>query len=52
MRYMYAHVDANKVCTGIMDLSGPVVRADYIAITSFDASLIGKKWTGSAWIVV
>jgi hypothetical protein len=52
MRYYYAQINGGSVCTGVLDTFAPIVAANMIAITSLDPSLIGKRWTGSAWVAV
>lgn len=48
----YAQINALSVCVAVSSLSAQVAHPRLIPIASPDETLIGKKWTGSAWIVV
>lgn len=45
----YASVDCNAVCTGVWRFDEPRDDERLIRIDSLDASLIAKRWNGSAW---
>lgn len=52
MRYYYAQIDATGICIALSDLSGEVVAANMIPLPAYDSAIIGKRWTGAAWVVV
>ena len=47
----YAQLDSNNICTTVTGYEQPVenLPSNYKEIDSFDESLVGKKWNGSAW---
>lgn len=45
----YAQLDAQSICFAISELSEIESSPSLVPIDSFDASLIGKHWTGIAW---
>lgn len=49
MRYFTAHLDENKVCKGVTDTPEPLMGPTFIAMESYDLTVLGKYWTGSAW---
>lgn len=49
MRYYYAQLDDNSICTGLSDLSGPVEADNMVQLDTHDTSVQGKMWTGSGW---
>lgn len=49
-RYYYAQLDADNICTGVSDLSGPVSSPDVVQLDTYDTSVQGKMWTGSEWV--
>lgn len=52
MRYFYAQIDATGICVAISDLSGEVIAANMIPLATNDSAIIGKRWTGAAWVAV
>jgi hypothetical protein len=47
--FFYAQLDANNIVIGISQLNGEIDKQDYIKITDFDISLLGKTWDGSTF---
>ena len=45
----YAQVNEENICIAVSRLSGEVAGANLIALSSFDSSLIGKKYENGAW---
>lgn len=45
----YAQLNENKICIGISQLSGEVIQADMIEITTADSTLLWKKFENGAW---
>lgn len=52
MRYYYAQINQAGICIALSDLSGEVVNANMIPLPAYDSSVIGKRWTGAAWVAV
>lgn len=52
MRYFYAQIDATGICIALSDISGEVIAANMIPLAVYDSTVIGKRWTGSAWVAV
>lgn len=48
----YAQLDGGGVCFAVTQAAGPLVGPSFVPIASLNASLIGQRWTGSAWVVV
>ncbi|MCB2309046.1 hypothetical protein LGL08_20290 [Clostridium estertheticum] len=46
---IYAVLNKNKICTGISQLSGEVIQADMIEITTTDMKYMWKKFENSVW---
>ncbi|MBU3098392.1 MULTISPECIES: hypothetical protein [Clostridium] len=46
---IYAVLNGNNICTGISQLSGEVIQADMIEISSPDMSYMWKKYEGGVW---
>lgn len=49
-RYYYAQLDADNICIGVSDLSGPVSSPDVVQLDTYDTTVQGKMWTGSEWV--
>lgn len=46
--YYYAQINTDtKICCGVSQLCGEVIKSDMIELESYDMSLIGKMWTGT-----
>ena len=45
----YAQIDAENVCFAVSQLTDETESPSLIPISSLDATLIGRRWTGSAW---
>lgn len=52
MRYYYAQINADGVCIALSDLSAEVIAANLIPLAAYDSDIIGKRWTGAAWVAV
>ena len=50
MSYYYAQINDNNICDGISRINELDNRPSMIQLDSYDASVIGKLWTGSEWI--
>lgn len=49
----YAQIDPETmICVAVSSLSAEVLADNLIRLDSPDTSLIGKRWTGTAWEVV
>lgn len=48
MRYFTAQLDENKVCKGVTDTPEPLIGPTFFAMESYDLTVLGKCWTGSA----
>ena len=49
-RYYYAQLDADNICIGVSDLSGPVTADNVVQLDTYDTTVQGKLWTGSEWV--
>ena len=47
---IYATIDSQGICTGISELSGAIDHTNLIAIDSYDAALMGKKFDGTGFV--
>ena len=47
---IYASINEENIVTGIAQLANPVDAEEYISISAFDKSLVGKQWNGSEFI--
>lgn len=46
----YAFIDENSVCVGVTEYQETVTANDnMVLLSSFDTSIIGKRWTGTVW---
>lgn len=46
--YYYAQINTDtKICCGVSQLCGEVVKSNMVPITSYDLGLQGKMWTGT-----
>jgi len=47
----YAQLDSDNVCSNICEYGQTLdnVPSNYLAISTFDDSLVGRTWDGSAW---
>jgi len=52
MSKIYAQIDPSGLVLGVSQLSGQVDAPHMIELQAFDASVIGKKWDGLAFIDV
>ena len=49
----YAIIDGDSICISITEYQQYVTpNATMILLSSFDTSIIGQRWTGTAWEVV
>lgn len=48
--HYYAQITDDGICCGVSQLSGIVNADNMIELESYDLSVMGMKWTGSAWI--
>ena len=49
----YAIIDGNSICISITEYQQYVTpNATMILLSSFDTSIMGQRWTGTAWEVV
>lgn len=48
----YAQINAGGVCVGLLDTPGTINAPHMIAVADYDQALIGKRWTGAAWVAV
>lgn len=48
--YFYAQLNGANVCTAVTQTAGPLVGAQFILLSSFDPSVLGKTWNGLAWV--
>lgn len=48
--HYYAQITEEGICCGVSQLSGIVNADNMIELESYDLSVMGMKWTGSAWI--
>lgn len=46
---IYATLNENKICTGISQLSGEVIKDDMIEIPIFSEDYMWKKYENGAW---
>lgn len=46
----YAQLDGSGICVAVTQPAQPLVGAQFIPVASLDPTLIGKRWTGSAWV--
>lgn len=45
----YAQLDDQATCFAISELSGIEAAPSLVPIDTFDTSVVGRRWTGSAW---
>ena len=46
----YANIDDNSICIGITEYQQAVTpNATMILLSSFDTTVMGQRWTGTAW---
>lgn len=48
----YAQLNEDNICFAISQLSGEVQADNLIVISSFDISIIGKKYVDGTWVEV
>ncbi len=48
--HYYAQITDDGICCGVSQLSGIVNADNMIELESYDLSVMGMKWTDSAWI--
>jgi hypothetical protein len=48
----YAQINGAGVCVGLLETSGSINAPHMIAVEGYDLTLIGKRWTGTAWEAV
>ena len=48
----YAQLNSDNICTAVSEYGQPLdnVPSNYLTIASFDQSLVGQTWNGSAWV--
>ena len=46
---VYAQINDENICMAVSNLSGEVSADNLIPLEVFDASILGKKWTGDGW---
>ena len=49
MSYYYAQINQDSICYAILQTYAEIVQADMISISSYDESVLGKRWTGTTW---
>jgi len=49
MPYYYAQITQDSICYAILQTYAEIVQADMISISSYDESVLGKRWTGTTW---
>ena len=49
MSYYYAQITQDSICYAILQTYAEIVQADMISISSYDESVLGKRWTGTTW---
>ena len=49
MTYYYAQITQDSICYAILQTYAEIVQADMISISSYDESVLGKRWTGTTW---
>ena len=49
MTYHYAQITQDSICYAILQTYAEIVQADMISISSYDESVLGKRWTGTTW---
>lgn len=50
MAYYYAQINDDNICEGVSQLSELDSRPNMIQLESYDASVMGKMWTGTEWV--
>ena len=45
----YAQINDENICIAVSNLSGEVSADNLIPLEVFDATVLGKKWTGDGW---
>ena len=48
--YFYAQLNGSNVCIAVTQTSGPFNVGNMIALASLDTTVLGKTWSGSAWL--
>lgn len=48
----YAQLNDDNICIAVTQSAGPLEGAKFIALASFDLSVLGKKWQGGTWVEV
>lgn len=49
---IYAEINAEKFCTGLLETTGSIKAAHMIEVENYDKALLGQRWTGTAWETV
>ena len=46
----YAQLNDSGICVAITQPGAPLIGPQFVVIGTLDASVLGKRWTGSAWV--
>lgn len=46
----YAQLDDSGVCRAVTQSAGPLIGPRFVPLPFLDVALLGKRWTGSAWV--
>ena len=49
MSYYYAQITQDSICYAILQTYAEIVQADMISISSYDESVLGRRWSGTTW---
>jgi hypothetical protein len=49
MVYYYAQITQDSICYAILQTYAEMGQQDMISISSYDESVLGKRWTGTTW---
>lgn len=48
-RYYYAEIDKDSICFNVLDSGVEITKDSLIAVSSYDTSLLGKKYNNGTW---
>jgi hypothetical protein len=49
MTRYYAEINQDSICFAILQTHAAINELHMIVINSYDESVLGKRWTGTAW---